>query len=192
MRAWREIVLHMRKAFQQRQATLRITKSKHTWNDGTPEHPGGLPSPVGLHAKPHACDKNSQHNREVAPSHAPRESRRYRETNVMLLAHPAACHGQEASEKASDNLNPLSACLNSKRAPERQTTAPMACCGLSPKARRVLPVDHADMQDPETDQYPISDKRSTVRNYLSTYQNMPIFPKSASLAAWGSSRGCTT
>lgn len=42
----------------------------------------------------------------------------------------------------------------------------MACCGLSPNARRVLPVDHAEMHDPETVQYPERSEYLPPRTWL--------------------------
>lgn len=45
------------------------------------------------------------------------------------------------------------------------TTAAIACCGLSPKASKVLPTVHAEMLEPETVQYAMGQIVSTKRSH---------------------------
>jgi hypothetical protein len=61
----------------------------------------------------------------------------------------------------------------------------MACCGLSPNARSVLPVDHAEIHDPETVQYPESSEYvlplGCNYTFLPKYPQMPQVRLSAGI-----------
>ena len=72
---------------------------------------------------------------------------------MMVLAHPATGDSKEAGKDTTNNLMNNFFSNQENNAVEMissLTTVAIACPGLSPKASRVLPVDHAEMQDPET------------------------------------------
>jgi hypothetical protein len=68
---------------------------------------------------------------------------------MVNFTHPSAENGQQTGEEATENLFELSA-RDSPSLAALYTTTPIACCGLSPKESNVLPVDQAEIHDPDT------------------------------------------
>lgn len=92
----------------------------------------------------------------VGAAHAPGEAAGYREAYMVVLPHPSAGDGEQAGDDAAADLEMQLSGLGPLGGRLARTTAPMACRGLRPKARSVLPVDHAERHDPATVQYPSS------------------------------------
>jgi hypothetical protein len=68
---------------------------------------------------------------------------------MVNFTHPSTEYREQTGDKTAEDLVNASV-YHSLSQVALHTTTPIACCGLSPNDSNVLPVDQAEIHDPDT------------------------------------------